>query len=68
MPRIEVGIVLRVAPGAAPVVIGAVADDGLLRHALRLAIDAAARRVPCEEPARADMNLLLANGSGGRVM
>ncbi len=44
MARIEVGIVLRVAPGAPPVVIGAVADDELLRHALRLAINAAVRR------------------------
>ena len=44
MAKLEVGIVLRVGPGAAPVVIGAVANDELLRHALRVAIDAAARR------------------------
>ncbi len=44
MAKIEVGIVLRVAPGAPPVVIGAVADEELLRHALRVALDAAALR------------------------
>ncbi len=44
MARIEVGIVLRVVPGAPPVVIGAIADDELLRHALRVAIDTAVRR------------------------
>lgn len=42
--KLEVGIVMRVAPGAPPVVIGAVTDEALLCHALRVAIDAAAVR------------------------
>jgi hypothetical protein len=44
MTRIEVGIVLRVTRGSPPIIIGAIADDELLQHALRVAIDAAVRR------------------------
>jgi hypothetical protein len=42
--KIEVGIIARLGPGAPPVVIGAVADDALLHHALRRAIAAAERQ------------------------
>jgi hypothetical protein len=47
MAKLEVGIVLRVAPGAPPVVVGAVTDKALLRHALRAAIINAAAVRPC---------------------
>lgn len=65
--RIEVGIIVRLGAGAPPVVISSVADEGLLRHALRLAIDAAARRALSSRRINRP-DLLAAFRSPGRLM